>query len=92
VCRSGHGGDGEIVEAGRGKWVNNNKYHAGANQSKKIWLPASKHIKERAGGGGMLGDGGRNAKGRSCWEGGGHAVAETWAGARLTAVDWAASM
>ena len=43
VCRSGHGGDGEIVEAGRGKWVNNNKYHAGANQSKKIWLPASEY-------------------------------------------------
>jgi hypothetical protein len=30
------------VEAGRGKWVQNLKYHAGANQPKKIWLPASK--------------------------------------------------
>jgi hypothetical protein len=42
VYRSGSGGDGEIVEAGRGKWVANLKYHAGANQPKKIWLPASK--------------------------------------------------
>jgi hypothetical protein len=41
MCRSGRGGDGEIVEAGRGKWVTNLKYHAGGNQPKKLWLPAS---------------------------------------------------
>jgi hypothetical protein len=41
MCRSGQGGDGEIVEAGRGKWVTNLKYHAGGNQPKKLWLPAS---------------------------------------------------
>jgi len=29
------------VEAGRGKWVKNLKYHAGANQPKQLWLPAS---------------------------------------------------
>lgn len=39
--RSGDGGSGEIVEAGRGKYVKNNKYHPGANQPKQIWLPAS---------------------------------------------------
>lgn len=42
ACRSGAGGRGEIVEAGRGKWVDNLKYHPGANQPKKLWLPASK--------------------------------------------------
>lgn len=41
VVRSGDGGNGEIVEANRGKIVKNLKYHAGANQPKKIWLPAS---------------------------------------------------
>jgi hypothetical protein len=30
-----------VVEAGRGKYVRNNKYHAGGNQPKQIWLPAS---------------------------------------------------
>jgi hypothetical protein len=40
-CRSGDGGAGEIVEAGRGKYVKNNKYHPGSNQPKHIWLPAS---------------------------------------------------
>lgn len=29
------------MEAGRGKWVKNLKYHAGANQPKQLWLPAS---------------------------------------------------
>lgn len=42
--RSGDGGQGEIVQKGRGKWVSNNKYHAGGNQPKKIWLPASECV------------------------------------------------
>ena len=41
LCRSGDGGNGEIVQAGRGRWVANNKYQQGGQQAKKIWLPAS---------------------------------------------------
>ncbi|WIA30129.1 hypothetical protein OEZ86_000222 [Tetradesmus obliquus] len=41
TVKSGDGGAGEIVEAGRGKYVKNNKYHPGSNQPKQIWLPAS---------------------------------------------------
>eukprot|EP00879_Flechtneria_rotunda_P016960 GHRR01017756.1.p1 GENE.GHRR01017756.1~~GHRR01017756.1.p1 ORF type:complete len:501 (+),score=174.15 GHRR01017756.1:298-1800(+) len=41
TVKSGDGGNGEIVEAGRGKYVKNYKYHAGGNQPKKMWLPAS---------------------------------------------------
>lgn len=42
--RSGDGGSGEIVEAGRGKYVKNNKYHPGGNQPKQLWLPASEWL------------------------------------------------
>ncbi|KAG2432607.1 hypothetical protein HXX76_008947 [Chlamydomonas incerta] len=39
--KSGNGGNGEVVPAGRGRWVPNHKYKPGGNQSKTIWLPAS---------------------------------------------------
>ncbi|KAL6762739.1 hypothetical protein V8C86DRAFT_582449 [Haematococcus lacustris] len=39
--RSGDGGQGEIVEAGKGKTVNNFKYQPGGNTPKKLFLPAS---------------------------------------------------
>lgn len=42
LFRAGDGGHGEIVEAGRGKWVTNFKYRPGGSSPKKIWLPASK--------------------------------------------------
>lgn len=41
LVRSGNGGDGELVEAGKGKWVRNFKYRPGAGMPKQIWLPAS---------------------------------------------------
>jgi hypothetical protein len=41
VVKSGDGGQGEIVESGKGRWVNNLKYKAGGNQPKQIWLPTS---------------------------------------------------
>lgn len=41
LCRSGDGGQGEIVQKGSGRWVQNNKYMSGGQQAKKIWLPAS---------------------------------------------------
>jgi len=39
--RRGKGGSGEVVEAGRGKWVRNLKYKPGGQQAKQVWLPAS---------------------------------------------------
>ncbi|KAG2487838.1 hypothetical protein HYH03_013555 [Edaphochlamys debaryana] len=41
VVKSGNGGNGEVVPAGRGRWVSNHKYKPGRNQAKQIWLPAS---------------------------------------------------
>ncbi len=40
-CRSGKGGNGEIVEKGEGKKVQNFKYRAGSSLPKKIWLAAA---------------------------------------------------
>jgi hypothetical protein len=40
-CRSGRGGNGEIIEAGKGKWVKNFKYRHNSGLKKEIWLPAS---------------------------------------------------
>jgi len=42
--RSGDGGQGEIVQKGHGRWVQNNKYMPGGQQAKKIWLPASEYL------------------------------------------------
>lgn len=39
--KSGDGGNGEIIESGKGKMVDNFKYKPGGNQSKRMWLPAS---------------------------------------------------
>mmetsp|Transcript_22537 Transcript_22537/g.62263 ORF Transcript_22537/g.62263 Transcript_22537/m.62263 type:complete len:729 (-) Transcript_22537:171-2357(-) len=41
TVKSGDGGNGEIVQKGKGRWVPNNKYQPGGQQPKKIWLPAS---------------------------------------------------
>ncbi|KAJ9525634.1 hypothetical protein QJQ45_003344 [Haematococcus lacustris] len=41
IVKSGDGGQGEIVEAGKGKTVNNFKYQPGGNTPKKLFLPAS---------------------------------------------------
>jgi GTPase involved in cell partitioning and DNA repair len=41
TARGGKGGAGEVVEAGRGKWVRNLKYRPGGQQAKKVWMPAS---------------------------------------------------
>lgn len=41
TARGGKGGSGEVVEAGRGKWVRNLKYRPGGQQAKKVWLEAS---------------------------------------------------
>lgn len=70
--RSGNGGRGEIVEAGRGKWVDNFKYKPGGNLPKRMWLPASEQERAEAG----WGAGG--VKG-SCW---------TWTGAGLKIFQW----
>jgi hypothetical protein len=39
--RSGDGGRGELVESGKGRWVDNFKYRPGGSAPKRIWLPAS---------------------------------------------------
>ncbi|KAG2454168.1 hypothetical protein HYH02_001203 [Chlamydomonas schloesseri] len=39
--KAGAGGNGEVVPAGRGRYVPNHKYKPGGNQPKTIWLPAS---------------------------------------------------
>ncbi|GLI65333.1 hypothetical protein VaNZ11_008876, partial [Volvox africanus] len=41
LVKSGRGGNGEVVPAGRGRYVPNHKYKPGGNQPKQIWLPAS---------------------------------------------------
>ncbi|KAF5827592.1 hypothetical protein DUNSADRAFT_399 [Dunaliella salina] len=43
TVKSGDGGNGEIVQKGKGRWVPNNKYQPGGQQPKKIWLPATAH-------------------------------------------------
>ena len=40
--RSGRGGDGELAERGKGRYVRNFKYRPGRNDPKQIWLPDSK--------------------------------------------------
>lgn len=40
-CRSGNGGQGEIVQAAAGRWVENYKYKPGGRQAKKLWLPVA---------------------------------------------------
>jgi hypothetical protein len=57
TVRSGDGGHGEIVEAGKGKMVKNLKYRAGGNQSKRIWLDASESADGWAGD--VMSEGGR---------------------------------
>ncbi|CAG9460926.1 unnamed protein product [Pedinophyceae sp. YPF-701] len=42
TVKAGDGGNGEIAERGKGKWVKNFKYRPGGNAPKQIWLPASK--------------------------------------------------
>lgn len=39
--KAGTGGNGEVIESAKGKYVPNNKYKSGGNQPKKLWLPAS---------------------------------------------------
>lgn len=39
--RSGDGGDGEITEQGKGRWVDNFKYRPGSSLPKRIWLSAN---------------------------------------------------
>jgi hypothetical protein len=41
ICRSGKGGNGEIIEAGKGWKVPNLKYRPNSGVAKQIWLPAS---------------------------------------------------
>ena len=53
VCgqhRSGGGGNGEVVEAGRGRWVRNFKYRPNRGQKKEVWLPASEPADGQRGG------------------------------------------
>lgn len=40
LSRSGNGGDGEITEKGKGRWVDNFKYRPNSSLPKRIWLPA----------------------------------------------------
>eukprot|EP00951_Prasinocladus_malaysianus_P048705 scaffold661413_cov43-Prasinocladus_malaysianus.AAC.1 len=48
LTRSGKGGDGEITQSGKGKWVPNHKYRPGGNSPKKIWLPSGKYYPHAA--------------------------------------------
>ena len=48
--RSGDGGHGESIEAGRGRWVDNFKYRPGKSIPKKIWLAASEGVQHAGGG------------------------------------------
>lgn len=41
LCRSGRGGDGEVMEKGKGRMVRNFKYKPGRGMPKQIWLAAS---------------------------------------------------